>query len=108
MFDGGDRLWPPRTDQEHGLTEASLGKIVGDLTEKRLGRRVTIHLVRDGVATKIVETDRTTGAVRAAATLGHKGEQVTSVFYVHSEGVVCATRWQGAMETGAVRESLAI
>jgi hypothetical protein len=108
MFDGGDWLWPSRLDQERGLTEGTLGTIIGDLTEKRLGRRVSIHLVRDCVATEIVETDPIGGAVRAAGALGHRDPRITSDFYVHAEGMVCATRWQEAMETGRARESLVL
>ena len=108
MFDGGDWLWPSRLDQERGLTEGTVGTIIGDLTEERLQRRVSIHLVRDCVATEIVETDPVGGAVRAAGTLGHRDAQITSDFYVHAEGMVCATRWQEAMETGFVRESLVL
>jgi hypothetical protein len=108
MFDGGRWLWPSRLDQERGLTEKGLGTIIGDLTKERLGRRVSIHLVRDCVATEIVETDPIGGAVRAAGTLGHRDPRITGEFYVHAEGMVCATRWQEAMETGLARESLVL
>ena len=110
MFDGGDWLWPSRLNQAHGLTEASLGTVIGDLTLARLGRRVSIHLVRDCVATEIIETDPVGGAARAATTLGHRDPRVTSDFYDHAEGIVASTRWQAAIRdrTGGHRESLAI
>ena len=110
MFDAGDWLWPSRLNQRHGVTETRLGVLIGNLTEARLGPRVSIHLVRDCVATEIIETDPISGAVRAATTLGHSDPQVTSDFYVHAEGIVVATGWQKviAKRIGSARESLAI
>ncbi|WP_424928879.1 hypothetical protein [Amaricoccus tamworthensis] len=110
MFDGGDWLWPSRLDQHHGLTGKSLGKIIGDRTEQRLGRRVTIHMVRDCVATEIIEADPVNGAVRASATLGHRDRRVTDEFYIHSNGLASATGWQNAIarRIGTDRKSLII
>lgn len=110
MFDAGDWLWPSRLDQHHGLSEMRLGTIIGDVTEARLGRRVSIHLVRDCVATEIIETDPIGGAVRAATTLGHRDPRVTADFYVHADGIAVSTGWQDliAERVGSSRESLAI
>ena len=92
------------------MTETHLGTIIGDLTEARLDRRVSIHFVRDCVATEIIETDPISGAVRAGATLGHHDPLITSDFYVHSEGIVVSTGWQTVIadRIGSGRESLAI
>ena len=110
MFDAGDWLWPSRLNQRHGVTESHLGTIIGDLTEARLDRRVSIHFVRDCVATEIIETDPISGAVRAGAALGHHDPRITSDFYVHAEGIVVSTGWQNvvAARVGSDRESLAI
>jgi hypothetical protein len=110
MFDAGNWLWPSRLNQEHGVIEKTLGDIVGDRTEARLGRRVSLHLVRDCVATEIIETDPIGGAVRAATTLGHRDPRVTSDFYVHADGIVVSTGWQDVIveRVGSSRESLAI
>ena len=110
MFDGGAWLWPSRLDQARGVTEIRLGTVIGNLTKARLGRRVSIHLVRDCVATEIVETDPVGGPARAATVLGHRDPLVTKDFYIHGEGIVVATGWQKAVaaRVGDDRENLAI
>ena len=46
----------------------------------------------------------------AATTLGHRDPRVTSDFYVHADGIVVSTGWQGVIveSVGSSRESLAI
>lgn len=108
MFDDGDWLWPSRHNQNHGLTENSIGHLAARVTEARLGRAVSIHLVRDCVATEIIEADPLTGAARASAVLRHRDQGITNDFYVHANGIACATRWQAALDASAGRESLRI
>jgi hypothetical protein len=108
MFDDGAWLWPSRLDQDHGLTEKTIGQIAARVTRARLGRAFSIHLVRDCVATEIIETDPLTGAARATAVLRHRDQRITNDFYFHADGIACATRWQAALDTGAGRESLKI
>jgi hypothetical protein len=108
MFDDGVWLWPSRLDQDHGLTEKTIGTIAARATKAGLKRAVSIHLVRDCVATEIIEIDPLTGAARATAVLRHRHQGITNDFYVHADGIACATRWQAALDTGAGRESLKI
>lgn len=110
MHDAGDWLWPSRLDQQRGVTEHRLGTIVGDVTEARLKRRISLHLVRDCVATEIIETDPVGGAVRAATTLGHRDPRITSDFYIHADGIVVSTGWQDVIveRIGRSRENLVI
>ena len=110
MFDGGPWLWPSRLDQEHGLTQNAISTVVGAVTKERLGRRVSLHLVRDCVATEIIEIDPVGGAVRAKGVLRHKDVAVTNDFYVHAEGIVVTTGWQGIVEkrVGGNRQRLVI
>lgn len=93
MFDGGDWLWPSRLDRNHGMTEATLSQRAARVTEARLGRRVSLHLVRDCVATEIVETDPVSGPTRATAVLGHRDPNASD-YYVLADGIVVATAWQ--------------
>lgn len=85
MFDDGSWLWPSRLDREHGLTQDSTSVIAGRVTRARLDRRASLHLVRDCVATEIVETDPVGGAVRAAGVLRHRDQATTSDFYCHAK-----------------------
>ena len=110
MFDGGAWLWPSRLNQEHGLTPSAISTVIGAVTKARLGRAVSLHLVRDCVATEIIETDPVNGAVRAKGVLRHRDMAVTSDFYVHAEGLVVTTGWQGVIEkrVGGDRQRLVI
>ena len=110
MFDGGAWLWPSRLDQEHGLTPKAISTVIGAVTKERLGRQVSLHLVRDCVATEIIETDPVNGAVRAKGVLRHKDGAVTDDFYVHAEGLVVTTGWQEVIEKriGGNRQRLVI
>lgn len=110
MHDAGDWLWPSRLDQRQGVTEQRIGTIIGDVTEARLKRRISLHMVRDCVATEVIETDPVGGAVRAATTLGHRDPRITSDFYVHGDGIVVSTGWQDVVveRIGTSRENLFI
>jgi hypothetical protein len=78
LFDDGLGLWPSRHDMEHGLTERSLGTLGARITKAHLKRSISLHLIRDCVATEIVETDPIGGPVRATGVLRHKDPRVTS------------------------------
>jgi hypothetical protein len=110
MFDDGLGLWPSRHDMEHGLTEGSLGMLGSKITKARLGRSISLHLIRDCVATEIVESDPIGGPVRAQGVLRHKDPRITSDFYIHADGLVVSTGWQAAVsrQVGPDRENLAI
>jgi hypothetical protein len=109
MFDDGQGLWPSR-HTEHGLTEGSLGMLGAKITKARLGRSISLHLIRDCVATEILETDPIGGPVRAQGVLRHKDPRVTSDFYVQADGLVVSTSWQAVVtrRAGSDRQNLAM
>lgn len=85
IFDGGDALFPSRHAMGQPLIEATLSTIVGRLTEKHLGVRITLHRVRDNVATEAVETI-SNGLSVAAGVLGHRDARTTAKHYDRAQG----------------------
>jgi hypothetical protein len=66
------------------LTTGGLSRHVGDVTERLFGRRIKPHLLRDGAATTIVETDP------REALLGHRAPRTTDRHHQHATGYAAA------------------
>ncbi len=86
QFDAGSSLFPSVHARGAAVSEGRLGQLVGDITERRLGVRVSIHRVRDCVATEASE-ELVHGGVLAPVLLRHKDERTTRRHYDHAEGL---------------------
>lgn len=91
IFDAGDWLWPSTLDQSGPISESRIGVICGDITERRLGVRVNVHLLRDCVVTEAIER-MPDGGVLAAPLLGHRDPRTTAQHYDHAEDVEAVRR----------------
>ena len=89
LFDDGTSLFPSSRSQEAGISTDYLGRLVGDITERRLGVRVSIHRVRDCVATESTERIRG-GSYMAPALLDHSNPTTSDRHYIRAKGVVAA------------------
>lgn len=92
LFDDGTALFPSIIDLGAAITSAQLGRLVGDLTCKHLGVRVSIHRVRDNVATEASE-ELKSGGYLAAPLLGHRSAATTMRSYDHAQGVRAAKEY---------------
>ncbi|QPZ91208.1 site-specific integrase [Thioclava electrotropha] len=98
LFDEGPALFPSMIDMGAAITSAQLGRLVGDLTCKHLGVRVSIHRVRDNAATEASEEIQS-GGYLAPALLGNKSAGTTRDSYDHAQGMRAA-REHGARIAG--------
>lgn len=86
LFDEGGALFPSLLDVGERVSAAHLGRLVGNLTEEHLGVRVSVHRVRDNVATEASEELRSGGYI-APALLNNRSAATTMASYDHAEGV---------------------
>ncbi|WP_421907494.1 hypothetical protein [Mameliella sp.] len=98
LFDDGPALFPSMVDMGAAITSAQLGRLVGDLTCKHLGVRVSIHRVRDNAATEASEEIQS-GGYLAPALIGNKSAASTMDSYDHAQGIRAA-RDHGARIAG--------
>ncbi|WP_050605660.1 site-specific integrase [Ruegeria sp. 6PALISEP08] len=98
IFDDGCAVFPSIKSRNTGISEKQIGRLTGNMTEKAFGTRISIHRLRDNVATQASETMTATGRA-AAALLGHKSQSTVARHYDHSEGI------QAAEEFGALLSS---
>jgi hypothetical protein len=89
LFDAGTAMFPSLLQVDGKVSASQLGKLVGDLTEKHLGVRVSVHRVRDNVATEASE-ELPSGGYIAPALLDHRNPATTMASYDHAEGVRAA------------------
>jgi|GEM_PF-2009579 len=89
LFDDGAKLFPSMVDIGSAITSAQLGRLAGDLTCKHLGVRVTIHRLRDNVATEASE-ELQSGGYLAPALIGNKSAATTMASYDHAQGMRAA------------------
>ena len=92
LFDNGAMLFPSMGEIGAAVTSARLGRLVGDLTSRHLGVRVSIHRVRDNVATEASE-ELQSGGYLAPALLGHTSAATTLNSYDHAQGMRAATEY---------------
>ena len=98
LFDDGPALFPSMIDMGAAITSAQLGRLVGDLTCKHLGVRVSIHRVRDNAATEASEEIQS-GGYLAPALIGNRSAATTMDSYDHAQGMRAA-REHGARIAG--------
>lgn len=110
LYDDGGWLWPSQTNQRQGISENRLGMIIGNVTQKAFDRRVSAHLLRDCVATEIVDLDAVAGASRASGVLRHRDQKTTRAYIAHATGAKASADWRGALAAlaGPGRKDLAI
>ncbi|EYD71422.1 hypothetical protein Lokhon_03071 [Limimaricola hongkongensis DSM 17492] len=89
LFDEGNNLFPSMLARNTAISEAQIGRLVGNLTEEAFGVRVSIHRVRDNVATEASER-LARGAHASSALLGHRGLGTTQRHYDRSTGLAAA------------------
>jgi hypothetical protein len=89
LFDDGTAMFPSIHDKNVAVSSAQLGNLVGNLTEEHLKVRVTIHRVRDNVATEAAEELRD-GGYLAPALLNHHSAATTMASYDHAQGMAAA------------------
>ena len=100
LLDGGPALFPSLHRRGGAVTEHRLGVIAGDLTETHLGTRVSVHRIRDCVATEATEALPQGGRI-APALLGHKDPRTTARYYAHAQGIEAGRRLRAFLgETG--------
>ncbi|QFT62029.1 site-specific integrase [Roseivivax sp. THAF30] len=97
IFDDGTFLFPSSLNRGEVVTEKHLGRLAGDLTERAFGVRVSLHRLRDNVATDASEL-LSAGGRKAAYLLGHKDERTTQRYYDHSQGVAVAEEFIDLVE----------
>ena len=85
FVDGGNALFPSKQALGQPLVEKSLSRIVGRLTEEEFGTRVSLHRIRDNVATEAVE-ELKNGLAVAAGVLGHRDARTTARHYDRAQG----------------------
>jgi integrase len=90
IFDDGKWVFPNTKAPGAGIGERHLGRIVGNITEEALGVRVSVHRIRDNVATEASEI-HSAGATAASLLLGHRDLRTTQRYYDHSTGLAVAT-----------------
>ena len=94
IFDDGRALFPTVTSQNAAISEAQIGRLTGNMTEKAFGVRIPIHRLRDNAATEASET--LAGGGRAATSLlGHKSPATVARHYDHSEGIGATQEFGG-------------
>ncbi len=98
IFDDGCAVFPSIKSRNTAVSEKQIGRLTGNMTEKAFGTRISIHRLRDNVATQASETMTATGSA-AAALLGHRSQATVARHYDHSEGI------QAAEEFGALLSS---
>ncbi|MDO5642602.1 MAG: hypothetical protein Q4G26_09495 [Paracoccus sp. (in: a-proteobacteria)] len=104
LFDDGGAMFPSTLRQGSSLSSGEIGKQVGDLTERHLGVRVSIHRVRDNVATESSEELRD-GAYLAPALLGHRNADTARRHYDHSTGAAATKDYGEALSERRSRRS---
>ena len=87
IFDGGDAVFPSKIALGRPLSSRRLSDIMGALTEAHFGVRITLHRVRDNVATEAVE-EMAAGLSVAAGVLRHKDHRTTETHYIRQQGRV--------------------
>jgi hypothetical protein len=92
LFDDGTAVFPSMIDMGAAISSGQLGRLVGDLTQKNLGVRVSIHRVRDNVATEASE-ELQTGGYLAPALIGNRSAATTMRSYDHAQGMRAATEF---------------
>lgn len=89
LFDEGSAMFPSILHVGATVSARHLGCLVGNLTRKHLGVRVSVHRVRDNVATEASEEVRGGGYI-APVLLDNRSAATTMASYDHAQGVRAA------------------
>lgn len=89
IFDDGTALFPSVLAQGAAISEQQIGRLVGDLTQKHLDVRVSVHRIRDCVASEASE-EMPRGGRLAPVLLQHRDVATTERHYVHAQGLRAA------------------
>jgi hypothetical protein len=89
LFDDGNAMFPSILEVGAKVSAARLGRLVGNLTHAHLGVRVSVHRVRDNVATEASE-ELLGGGYIAPVLLDNRNPATTMASYDHAQGVRAA------------------
>lgn len=89
LFDDGSAMFPSLLEVGASISSAHLGRVAGNLTQKHFGVRISVHRVRDNVATEASE-ELQGGGYLAPALLDNRNPATTMASYDHAEGVRAA------------------
>ncbi|WP_372921962.1 hypothetical protein [Roseovarius sp.] len=89
LFDDGSAMFPSLLEVGGRVSAAQLGRLVGNLTKQHLGVRVSVHRVRDNVATEASEELRGGGYI-APVLLDNRNPATTMASYDHAQGIRAA------------------
>lgn len=89
LFDDGSAMFPSLLEVGEKVSAAQLGHLTGNLTEKHLGVRISVHRVRDNVATEASE-ELAGGGYIAPVLLDNRNPATTMASYDHAQGVRAA------------------
>ncbi len=103
VFDRGDGLFASMKQKNAVISEKSLGKLVGDLTKRHLGVRVSVHRMRDNVATEANE-HMPNGKHLAPRILGNRSEAIVTQHYDRSDGHVAAREFGQLVDAMKTRQ----
>lgn len=85
ILGAGNSLFPSLKSLDAPLTPRALGRIVGNLTMQHFNVRVSLHRIRDNIATEASET-AANGLMIASGVLGHADARTTLLHYDRSKG----------------------
>ena len=89
LFDDGGAMFPSILEVGARVSAPRLGCLVGNLTHAHLGVRVSVHRVRDNVATEASE-ELLGGGYIAPVLLDNRNPATTMASYDHAQGVRAA------------------
>ena len=89
LFDAGSGMFPSLLEVGVTVSAKQLGHLAGNLTQKHLGVRISLHRIRDNVATEASEELRGGGYI-APVLLDHRNPATTMASYDHAQGIRAA------------------
>lgn len=98
LFDDGTCLFPSVMARGASISESQIGRLVGNMTENAFKVRVSIHRVRDNVATQASE-QMLGGGLASSALLDHRDIRTTQRYYDHSTGQAAAQEFQQFLDS---------
>ena len=104
LFDDGTAMFPSVLDKGAAISTGQLNRLVGRLTEEHLEVWITIHRIRDNVATEASENLRE-GGYLAPALLDHRSAATTRASYDHAQGTAAVRDFAEFMATKRSRTS---
>lgn len=98
ILGAGNSLFPSLKSLDACLTPQALGRIVGDLTMQHFNVRISLHRIRDNIATEASETAEN-GVMMASGVLGHADARTTLMHYDRSKGTSAMRDFAAFTET---------